>query len=161
MLFADDILLFGEASLETVLAIQNVLNLFCGFSGQTVSLEKSSILFSQNTPSSLRQCIIEQIGIKESENLSPYLGFLLVSKRRSKREVSFIVQKMKKKMSTWKSSCLSKAGKLVLVQFSLNSIPNYYMQSMLLPASCLEEMNRVMARFLWGKGEEKGIHLVK
>lgn len=49
LMFADDIILFGEASSENALAVKNILSLFCDLSGQSVSKEKSKILFSPNT----------------------------------------------------------------------------------------------------------------
>jgi hypothetical protein len=46
LMFADDLLLFGEANLNQINYVMEVLNLFCSMSGQEVSVEKTSILFS-------------------------------------------------------------------------------------------------------------------
>ena len=46
--FADDLILFAEASVAQVRVIRKVLETFCLASGQKVSLEKSKIFFSSN-----------------------------------------------------------------------------------------------------------------
>lgn len=50
LFFADDILLIGEASVEQVVEIKHVLDLFCSASGQKISYPKSSVYFSKNVP---------------------------------------------------------------------------------------------------------------
>lgn len=46
--FADDLILFAEASVGQIRVIRRVLEKFCLASGQKVSLEKSKIFFSNN-----------------------------------------------------------------------------------------------------------------
>ena len=48
--FADDLILFAEASIAQIRVIRGVLERFCSASGQKVSLEKSKIFF-------LKQCV--------------------------------------------------------------------------------------------------------
>lgn len=52
--FADDVLLFAEASVEQILLIKHILDLFCRASGQKVSKEKTQIFFSQNVDNNLK-----------------------------------------------------------------------------------------------------------
>lgn len=46
--FADDLLLFGEASEKQIDCMLQCLDLFCSSSGQKVNRAKSSIFFSRN-----------------------------------------------------------------------------------------------------------------
>jgi len=46
--FADDLILFAEASLSQIRVVCKVLERFCEASGQKVSLAKSLIFFSDN-----------------------------------------------------------------------------------------------------------------
>jgi hypothetical protein len=48
LMFADDLLLFGEASTNQMKCVTDILSLFCRLSGQQVSQEKTSIIFSKN-----------------------------------------------------------------------------------------------------------------
>ncbi|CAL1390387.1 unnamed protein product [Linum trigynum] len=67
-LFADDTVIFGRASLEEAGAIMNIINGYGYITGQEVSMEKSSVFFSKNTPDSLRQQITSTFGFPMSIN---------------------------------------------------------------------------------------------
>ncbi|XP_057999242.1 uncharacterized protein LOC131178309 [Hevea brasiliensis] len=57
LFFADDLLLFVEASLDQMRVIMDCLNLFCSTSGQHVNVAKSSVWFSSNADVDLQQNI--------------------------------------------------------------------------------------------------------
>lgn len=65
-MFADDLLLFGEASEKHILNVMNTLRNFCEISGQEASMEKSSILFSVNVARVVRNKIVQIFGFKEN-----------------------------------------------------------------------------------------------
>lgn len=62
--FADDLLLFAEASLEQVQVMQTILDLFCSSSGQKVSKEKSRMYFSKNVGWHTKQNLSDAMGIQ-------------------------------------------------------------------------------------------------
>ena len=66
LFFADDLMLFGQASLKKSEAIDEVLTIFCRLSGQRVSKEKSRVLFSKSTPEESRRAICCFLGILEA-----------------------------------------------------------------------------------------------
>jgi hypothetical protein len=49
LLFANDLLLFGKASLLEATSIKGCLDKYCSWSGQSINSRKSSIRFSKNT----------------------------------------------------------------------------------------------------------------
>ncbi|MCI14727.1 ribonuclease H protein [Trifolium medium] len=55
LMFADDLLLFGEANEKQMKCVMEILNKFCKMSGQEVSNEKTSILFSKNVDRNIRR----------------------------------------------------------------------------------------------------------
>ena len=57
---------------------------------------------------------------------------------------------MKKKLAGWKANLLSMAGKAVLVQSSLSTVPAYVMQSAFLLERILSGIDKVNRNFLWG-----------
>lgn len=61
--FADDVVLFAEASLDQISVIKSYLDRFCGLSMQRVSFEKSRISFSSNVPMALADQISSIVSI--------------------------------------------------------------------------------------------------
>ncbi|KAK8942932.1 hypothetical protein KSP39_PZI009338 [Platanthera zijinensis] len=51
LLYADNILLIGAASLTALGAIRSTLENYCKWAGQCINLSKSMVLFSKATPS--------------------------------------------------------------------------------------------------------------
>jgi hypothetical protein len=63
-MFADDLLLFGEATEEGQMnVVKVVLDNFCKMSGQEVNIEKTSILYSKNVSRSMRLKLQQLSGV--------------------------------------------------------------------------------------------------
>ena len=82
--FADDLILFAEASVAQIRVIRGVLESFCKASGQRVSLEKSKIYFSKNVHRDLEKLISDESGIKSTKDLGKYLGMPVLQKQINK-----------------------------------------------------------------------------
>lgn len=78
--FADDVLLFAEASEDQILLIKHILSIFCRSSGQKVSEEKTRI-FSPNVDRSLKQSISNLFKFQVTYDLGKYLGVPLLHSR--------------------------------------------------------------------------------
>lgn len=115
-------------------------------------MEKSRILFSKNTSEKDRLLFCDALNIQETSEINPYSGFPLSGSKPSERKFHFILQKITGKLASWKFVFLSKVGRLCLISSTLNTIPNYYIQCMLIPESILNKLNKVIDDFLWGKG---------
>ena len=103
----------------------------------------------------------ETLNVKESNDLGTYLGFPLSHKRPKRKGVQFLVDKVRKKLALWKTKYLTKAGKLTLINPALNTIPNYYLQSQVLPSTTLSDLDLICNDFLWGKKDSKNrLHLI-
>lgn len=81
--------------------------------------------------------------------------------RRLQLDYNFVLDKVKKKLASWKANLLSMARRAVLFQASSSTIPAYVMQSSMLPSKVLERIDRVNRNFLWGSSESsKKMHWV-
>ncbi|CAL9019822.1 unnamed protein product, partial [Prunus brigantina] len=160
--FADDLLLFAEASTRQARVMKRCLDKFCRASGQVVSFEKSQILCSPNVPNSLAA---EISGICESpltSNLGKYLGVPLIHSRLNKTTYRSVVDKVQQKLTAWKGKLLSLPGRTTLIQSVTASIPLYTMQTVRLPASTCKELDKINRNFLWGSSDDASkAHLVK
>lgn len=101
-----------------------------------------------------------QVGI--SPKLGNYLGVPLISGRVTRGHFQHIIDKMEKHLSGWKAKNLSFAGRATLVSSVLSGIPAYTMQSVWLPQSVSDHINKIQRNFLWGSTSEKRrLHLVR
>ncbi|KAG7559018.1 Reverse transcriptase zinc-binding domain [Arabidopsis thaliana x Arabidopsis arenosa] len=153
--FADDLILFAEASVAQIRVIRGVLERFCVASGQKVSLEKSKIFFSKNVSRELENLISDESGIKSTRELGKYLGMPVLQKRMNKETFGEILERMSSRLAGWKSRVLSFAGRLTLTKAVLSSIPVHSMSTIVLPASTLATLDKVAQSFLWGSTPEK------
>lgn len=154
LLFADDILLVSEASASNAQKISDILDVFASYSGQIVNKGKYCILFSQNTPFVTSLAISNQLGIAMTTNIGRYLGIPIITGGKGKADFTFLVDKICSKLSGWKASILSQAGRISLAQSCIFSIPTYIMQTSKLPAATCDEVERLCHNFIWGSSPE-------
>jgi hypothetical protein len=155
LMFADDLLLFGQADEENMTAVMNVLNKFCTMSGQQVNYDKSSIFFSRNVPTVRRAILTEQSGVKETQQLGKYLGVPALGRAPRIHDFQYLVEKIKGRLAGWKAKQLSLAGRITLAKSVIQATPIYPMMSTPIPKSCLNEIEKVQRAFLWGDTEDK------
>jgi len=74
LLFADDIILFAEATEEQARVIKRCLDIFCDASRQKLSTSKSKVLFSPNTLYHQVDTICNILGMTSTNDLGKYLG---------------------------------------------------------------------------------------
>ncbi|KAL8102066.1 hypothetical protein AgCh_026811 [Apium graveolens] len=69
-----------------------------------------------------------------------------------------LIGRVEQRLQGWANKSLSKGGKVVLLKTSAQSIPNFLMNLLLVPAEVCEEIQKKMNGFWWGNGESgKGI----
>lgn len=153
--FADDLILFAEASVSQIKVIRKVLERFCMISGQKVSLEKSKIFFSENVHRDLAKLIEVESGIKSTRELGKYLGMPILHKRINKETFSGVVERVASRLSGWKGRFLSLAGRVTLTRAVLSSIPIHCMSTISLPQHTLDKLDKISKSFIWGSTIEK------
>ena len=94
------------------------------------------------------------LGFSSTDNLGKYLSFPLKHAGTRKHDFDFVLDRVKKKLTGWKANLLSMAGKLVLIQASSSTIPNYVMQQASIPNKILKGIDRVNRNFLWGSSNQ-------
>ncbi|CAN1135617.1 Putative ribonuclease H protein At1g65750 [Linum perenne] len=161
MFFADDLVLFGYATVQHAARINEVLNNFCSLSGQEINRDKSRIFFSKNVKRDRSGEVCEVLGMQPTQNLGRYLGVPLIHGRNSKGLYQYLIERLEQKLAGWKVGSLSMAGRVSLAISTLNSLPTYAMQTTLLPMEICEVIDRKIRSFIWGaKDGERKIHLI-
>jgi len=137
--FADDLILFTEASLEQVELISNILDIFCKSSGQKVRKEKSRVFLSQNVGWHKKHELSESSGIQVTEDLGKYLGVPILHKKVTQHTYQFavVLDKVNQRLSSWKCKTLSFAGHVTLTKSVLQALPSY-------------DIDQICRKFIWG-----------
>lgn len=122
--------------------------MFCDTSGQRVSVEKSSILFSKNTPTHLKGQIVQASGLKETRDLGIYLGVPLTCQHPKAKHYQYLINKVRAKLTSWKNNQLSFAGRVTLTKSVLEALPTYAMMSSRIPIKCIKEIHKIRINFI-------------
>ncbi|MCH86827.1 RNA-directed DNA polymerase (Reverse transcriptase) [Trifolium medium] len=155
LMFADDLLLFGEANEKQMHCVIDTLNQFCGMSGQEVSRDKTSILFSRNVERSMRSRLLHISSYKETNRFGNYLGVPLTGGAPKRSDFQYILDQVSSKLSAWKANTLSFAGRVTLAKSVIEAVPIYPMMSSKIPKSCLDDIQRMQRQFIWGDTDQK------
>ena len=127
LLFADDLLLFAEASIEQSHCIMHCFNLFCEASGKKINNQKTQIFFSKNVDQQLRDDILHHTGYTPVIHLGKYLGANIDPGKTTRGKFNHNIEKIQSRLSGWKHQCLSLAGRLTISKSVISFIPYYHM----------------------------------
>ncbi|KAK1584321.1 hypothetical protein Q3G72_031946 [Acer saccharum] len=162
LFFADDLILFGQASITQAETMRECLDTFCEFSGQQVSFPKSRVFCSNNIREGAARAIARVCGSPITHDLGNYLGVPLIHSRVTNQTYRDLVEKTQRRLAAWKSETLSMAGRTTLIKAVTSALPIYTMQSVKLPSEICLKLDKINRDFLWGHTTTKNaIHLVK
>ncbi|CAL9005576.1 unnamed protein product [Prunus brigantina] len=161
LFFANDLILFGKASVTQAKVMKQCLDDFCNLSSQRFSFEKFVICVSPNTCSDLARQVASISGSPLTDCLGKYLGVPLIHKRVTKATYFEIVDKVQRRLSAWKSHTLSMACRITLTQSVPLPFLIYAMQTAQFSASVCDKLDQLNRNFLWGHTVDKSkVHLV-
>lgn len=130
--FVDDTLLFSTVGEDQVVILKVLLYYFKLASGLNINFAKSSLIYLGREQamnkglSEILNCKLQCLPIK-------YLGLPLGVRGPSKEDWLGLIEKVDKKLASWKGNLLSLGGRLTLVNAMLSAIPAYFMSVYSLP----------------------------
>lgn len=155
LFLANDMVIFGEALLYQIQSIKGCLNTFEMISCQGINLQKSQVYFSNNVDKAKAEELASLSSIKPIEIMGSYLGLLAFPRFKGELKKRVSLDRVSSKVGGWKMKFLSFAGRQIMAQVVLNTIPYYTMQTTLLPLGVLEQIMHNIRTSLWGGLETK------
>uniref|UniRef100_A0A453D719 Reverse transcriptase domain-containing protein n=1 Tax=Aegilops tauschii subsp. strangulata TaxID=200361 RepID=A0A453D719_AEGTS len=150
LLFADDLLVCGQATCQEAQAMANLIHHFCASSGQTPNWNKSAILFSSHVPQQVMDDIKIIFPVATLDNNFTHLGHPLILPANNRATAyNFVLDKFLNKLPSYKANMLSHAARLELIRSVFSAIPVYYMSNILFPKKIIAKLTAVIRNFWW------------
>ena len=146
LLFADDTILFYDASRDQLLSIRLAFSCFQAFTGLKVNVGKSEIVpvgevGNIDDLADILCCRVGSLPMK-------YLGMPLRASFKTASIWNPILEKMEKKLSGWKHLYLSKGDRLTLLKSTLSNLPIYYLSLFTIPVVVADRLEHIQRNFL-------------
>ena len=93
--------------------------------------------------------IIDLLGFEVADGNSYYLGPTSILSRSKRVIFGFLKDHLRKRLTSWQSKLLSRAGKSILIRTVVQALPTYNMGVFLIPPSVLEELKKMLNSFWW------------
>jgi len=114
-----------------------------------INFHKSIIVFSTNTPTAQKQMVADLMNIPWSNSLGKYLGCSTLQGRPRVTNFTYLIPRTLNKLEGWKAHCFSKAGRTILIQSHLESLPAHTMQCFTLPHKISSTLDTLARDFFW------------
>jgi ribonuclease HI len=161
LLFADDSIVFLEASNGNLEALKGILTKYEECSGQKVNLQKSAIYFGKGCDETARNHLKEVVGIGCEALSERYLGLPTVVGRSRNGAFKYLTESSRGKVRGWKGQGMSKKGKEILVKSVLQAVPTYPMGCFQLTKGQCGQLSSVASRFWWGAADgQRKVHWI-
>lgn len=155
LLFADDCLIYSQASHDSAQRLQEILEVYRVGSGQMVNRDKSAIFFSGNCTDEMKLQVHTVLGIAAEALVEKYLGLPTAIGRSTDAEFEHIMSKVKRLVNGGIPRMLSSVGREVYIKSICQAIPTYSMSCFRLSKKFCKKLTGVIARFWWGGDEKK------
>jgi hypothetical protein len=159
LLFADDCIVFTEASRRGADRLKEILEKYNMGLGQLVNRDKSAIFFSQNSSSEMKTEVTQGLNIHKEALEEKYLGLPTDAGRNLSGVFEYLPAQIRGRIEGWCGREASCAGREVLLKSVAQAVPTYSMSCFLLPINTCKKMKSVMANYWWGSSaDNRHIH---
>jgi hypothetical protein len=147
--YADDTLCIGEASVDNLWALKAVLRGFELASGLKVKFWKSCIA-GINVHNDFIAMASDFLNCRVGGLPFKYLGLPVGANPRLCSTWRPMVEAIKKRFQSWGNKYISLGGRIVLINFVLNSLPIFFLSYLKMPSKVWKEVIKIQRKFFWG-----------
>jgi hypothetical protein len=150
LLFADDCLIFTQASKRGADSISDILDIYHTGSGQLVNKDKSAVFFSDNCDDVANEDVHEALLIPNEALCKKYMGLSTTVGNVSDGTFDYVPERIRSFIHGWGGSMLSCAGREVLLKSNAQAVPTYPMSCFRLPSPTCKKMKQYISKLWWG-----------
>ncbi|XP_078169234.1 uncharacterized protein LOC144563626 [Carex rostrata] len=143
----------GKLTSLEVTNLTSILNCFSYVSGLTINEAKSKVWFSANTSAGSKRILMNSFQVTEADADGKYLGCPIAVD--SERSFDYLIEKFEKRLNHWKANFITHAGRLVLIESVLDSLPIYAMGTITVPRKVIVKLTAIARNFFWGGKHDK------
>ncbi|WOL08081.1 hypothetical protein Cni_G16833 [Canna indica] len=158
--FFYDLIITVKADKKSCKNMMKALNLYCEMTGQLISEEKSEIFFPEHCKSEVKHEVCNWLNMREGKFPMKYLGTFIAPKRMETRFQDKIYEKVVSKMDIWAKNSISQAGKAVLINSTIASIPVYNLMTSWVGGKVINKITRISKDFYWSSKNKGGAKLI-
>ncbi|KAL7195785.1 hypothetical protein ACSBR1_035923 [Camellia fascicularis] len=158
--FADDTLMFCNPNWDEITNLKRILSCFELISGLKINYQKS-VICGIGINREFTSQVAEFFNCKMKILPINYLGMPLGANPKRVSTWEPIIDKVKKRLASWKKRYLSLGGRITLIKSILSSLPLYYMSIFKIPSKVANLIDKYQRSFLWGDSDDKRkLHLL-
>ncbi|KAL2237591.1 UNVERIFIED_CONTAM: hypothetical protein Sindi_0950800 [Sesamum indicum] len=146
--FADDVILFCRADMDSLRIFKAGLDRFAEWSGLRLNVQKSHLIISRSAQA-LREEMLALLGFQEGILPMRYLGLPLISSRLTIADCRPLLLKIDKRIAGWEGTTLSYAGRVQIIKSVLTAMSVYWASAFILPKKVINEIEKRLRAFLW------------
>ncbi|KAL2226583.1 UNVERIFIED_CONTAM: hypothetical protein Sindi_2017000 [Sesamum indicum] len=146
--FANDVLLFCHADMDSIRVFKTGLDMFAEWSGLRLNEHKSHLIISRSAQG-LREEMMIVLGFQEGVLPMKYLGVPLISSRLTISDCRPLLLKIDKRIAGWEGISLSYAGRVQIIKSVLMALSLYWASAFILPKKVINEIEKRLRTFLW------------
>jgi len=147
-LYVDDLMIYCNGRSSGLQALKELFDKYALNSGQVINTTKST-LFSDSIPTARMAQIFNLLNFKIGSIPFNYLGVPIFNGKPKVCHLQSIIDKIKLKLSNWKASLLSMAGRVQLVRSVVQSMLSYNISIYSWHVSLLKDLEKSIRNFVW------------
>jgi hypothetical protein len=146
LLFADDTLLFLEATEDQIVLVNDALWLYEKSTGQLMNPQKCSILFGADCSMDAQDRVKDVLKVSNVTVEEKYLGLPTPDGRMGMNRFVSLKEKLISRLSNWAERNMSSRDKEVLIKAVAQAIPTYVMSVFKVPVTLCDELTQLIRR---------------